>query len=63
VSTRTVDRLTYVDTDHALDTFVGQPGGFVSRWEIIGDTDGNEAGTRTGVDVFTGDIAVTSVPC
>jgi hypothetical protein len=63
VSTATVDRLRYVDTDHALDTFVGQPGGLVSQWEIVGDLFGSEAGTRTSVDVFTRDITVTSVPC
>lgn len=58
------DELRYRDTDHALDVFGGQVvGSFVSRWEAMGDTDGSEAGTRTGVSIFTSTFTVTTGAC
>ncbi len=40
----------YTDTNHSVDVF--SPGGPVQRLEYVGDTDGDEAGSRTGVRVF-----------
>ncbi|WP_437653644.1 hypothetical protein [Sorangium sp. So ce1182] len=48
----------YVDTDHDRDIF-GFPAGYlVSRLEYVGDTKGNEAGSRTGVKVVFQPITV-----
>ncbi|MEU8413127.1 hypothetical protein AB0C24_10075 [Amycolatopsis japonica] len=64
VSRGTFDELRYVDTDHAVDVFAGRiSGSFVQSWEAVGDTKGNEAGTKTGVSVFTHNLTVTSAPC
>lgn len=64
VSRGTFDELRYVDTDHAVDSFTGQvSGSFVQSWEAVGDTSGNEAGTKTGVSIFTHNLTVTSAPC
>jgi hypothetical protein len=40
----------YRDTNHRVDTFVFR-GGVVSRLDYVGDTRGDEAGTRTGVAI------------
>jgi hypothetical protein len=64
VNRRTFDELRYVDTDHSDDAFTGQfSGSFVQSWDAVGDTKGNEVGTKTGVSAFTHDITVTSTPC
>lgn len=48
--TFTYDR--YTDTDHARDV-LGQPRGeLVDRFVCVGDTAGDEAGTRTRVEVY-----------
>ncbi|XYH99282.1 hypothetical protein ACMHYB_05790 [Sorangium sp. So ce1128] len=41
----------YVDTDHAGDLFSFSTGNLVSQLDYVGDTRGNEAGSRTGVRV------------
>lgn len=41
----------YTDSNHAEDKFNLGSGGPVSRLTYVGDTDGDEAGTRTKVDV------------
>ena len=41
----------YRDSNHTNDSFNMGSGGPVSRFVFVGDTDGNEAGTRTKVDV------------
>ncbi|XXX78195.1 hypothetical protein WMF30_05435 [Sorangium sp. So ce134] len=41
----------YVDTDHARDLYAFSPGNLVSQLDYVGDTKGNEAGSRTGVQV------------
>lgn len=40
----------YTDSNHNNDIFSGGNGP-VARWEFVGDTDGDEAGTRTSVTV------------
>ena len=42
----------YTDTNHARDVFSFPPSGPVSRIEYVGDTKGDEAGIRTGCQVF-----------
>lgn len=55
------DELKYRDTNHDLDTFDGQVyDSFVQKWEVTGDTPGNEAKTETGVDLFTHRLIVTT---
>ncbi len=46
----------FVDSDHDLDSHV--IGGLVQRYEVLGDTDGSEAGTKTRVTVFFNPIDV-----
>ncbi len=48
----------YLDTNHAHDLFSFSTGGLVSLLDYVGDTKGNEAGTRTGVQVFFQPITV-----
>ncbi|PRY41703.1 hypothetical protein [Umezawaea tangerina] len=54
---------TWTRTTPATRSPVIFSGSFVQSWEAVGDTKGNEAGTKTGVSVFTHDITVTSAPC
>jgi hypothetical protein len=42
----------YTDTDHEVDVFSFPASGPVSRIEYVGDTSGEEAGIRTGCQVF-----------
>lgn len=42
----------YRDTDHDLDRPSVQGGNLVSRFEIMGDTGGNDVGNCTGDDVY-----------
>src|SRR5882724_6362725 len=51
LSSRVQDHL-YTDTDHELDVFSFPPPNLMSRIEYLGDTRGNEAGTRTGCQIF-----------
>lgn len=40
----------YYDTDHDVDVFSGRTG-LVRQFRFVGDTNGNDAGTKTGVQV------------
>lgn len=42
----------YIDTDHALDVPSVSGGYLVKRFEIMGDTDGNDIGNCTADDVY-----------
>jgi hypothetical protein len=60
----TFDQLNYTDTDHDVDVFPGQvTGSFVQQWEVVGDTDGPEAGTKTRLQIVTKSITVTTFSC
>jgi hypothetical protein len=48
----------YTDGNHELDSFDLGSGGLVKRMEFVGDKDGDEAGTRTKVDVSLNDLRV-----
>lgn len=64
VSRGTYDEIRYRDTDHAVDNFPGQvTGSFVSSYAFVGDTDGPEAGTRTGMAIGTFTFTATVSPC
>lgn len=63
VSTGTYAEIIYTDTDHANDLLPGLTGSFVSVWNFVGDTSGNEAGTETGVSIGTNGFSVTTAPC
>ncbi len=64
VSVGTFDEIRYTDDDHADDVLPSViPNTFVSVWNIVGDTNGNEAGTKTGVSIGTNGFSVTTLPC
>ncbi|MBK9260645.1 MAG: hypothetical protein IPM54_12585 [Polyangiaceae bacterium] len=42
----------YIDSDHGTDSFSFSPSSLVKRLDYVGDTRGDEAGTRTGVRVY-----------
>lgn len=63
VSTGTYAEIIYTDTDHANDILPGLTGSFVSVWNFVGDTSGNEAGSETGVSIGTNGFTVTTGPC
>ena len=64
VSRDMFEPISYTDTaTDRDDNFPGAPGSFVSSWSFVGDTGGNEAGTRTGVVIFTPPMSVTYGPC
>jgi hypothetical protein len=64
VNRGTFDELQYRDTDHDVDVFGGQVvGSFVQQWRAVGDTAGNEAGTRTGAAISTFTFTATVQPC
>lgn len=48
----------YRDGDHSLDTFNLGTGGPARRFVFVGDTDGNEAGTRTKVDASFNELQI-----
>jgi hypothetical protein len=48
----------YRDSNHGRDVFSFAPGDLAERLEYVGDTRGNEAGSRTGVQVFLQPITV-----
>jgi len=54
--TATIHR--YRDTNHDRDIFSFPPGDLVEHLEYVGDTKGNDAGSRTGVQVFLQPITV-----
>ena len=51
----------YTDTNHSDDTLAEAPGELVNHFLCSGDTDGSEAGTRTGVRVFWNAITVEQI--
>ncbi|KYF69385.1 hypothetical protein [Sorangium cellulosum] len=51
---------TYTDTDHAHDIFTFAPDNLVNTLDYVGDTKGNEAGTKTGVRVFFNPITIVT---
>lgn len=63
VSVGTVNNSHYRDTDHDVDVLTPGGASFVSKYEVVGDTNGSEAGTRTGVTVYTKAFTVRLVPC
>jgi hypothetical protein len=46
-----------VDTNHAVDVYPN-PGGFLRELRITGDTKGDEAGTKTRIEVDFNPILV-----
>ncbi|WP_437753668.1 hypothetical protein [Sorangium sp. So ce1389] len=51
---------TYTDTDHAHDIFSFEPDNLVNKLDYVGDTKGNEAGTKTGVRVYFNPITIVT---
>lgn len=51
----------YTDGDHAMDSFDQGSGGPVRRLDFVGDTRGNEAGTRTQVEATFNPLRVELV--
>ncbi|XYH95588.1 hypothetical protein ACMHYB_48610 [Sorangium sp. So ce1128] len=51
---------TYTDTDHAHDIFSFAPDNLVNKLDYVGDTKGNEAGTKTGVRVYFNPITIVT---
>lgn len=54
--------IAYVDTDHETDWFQRSPGSFVQSFQFIGDTKGDEAGTRTMVEVRFNHLKIETKP-
>jgi hypothetical protein len=48
----------YIDSNHSTDSFDRGSGGLVKRFEYVGDTDGDEAGTRTQVKVIFNQLKI-----
>ena len=58
------DSIEYVDTDHADDIFgPSRPTRFVQQYRVVGDTAGDEAGTRTSVAITTKPVTVRLSNC
>jgi hypothetical protein len=53
-STTLMSKMTYTDTDHALDTVSGDS--FVSQWVVMGDTDDDDACNCTNDDTRLVDV-------
>jgi len=51
----------YTDTNHDMDVFSFPPQNLISRMECVGDTKGNEAGMRTGCQIFFHPIRIMEV--
>ncbi|XXX72436.1 hypothetical protein WMF30_32795 [Sorangium sp. So ce134] len=51
---------TYTDTDHAHDIYAFAPESLVNKLDYVGDTRGDEAGTKTGVRVYFNPITVVT---
>jgi len=51
----------FVDNDHGVDYRFLDSSGLVDRFEVVGDTDGDESGTRTSVRVLYNPILVELV--
>jgi len=54
----TFSSLNYLDTNHRRDEFNLSINDLVSKFECVGDTRGNEAGSRTGVTVHFNPIVI-----
>jgi hypothetical protein len=52
------DSMSYTDSGHNVDAFDRGTSGPVRRFEFVGDTDGEEAGTRTKVTVHFNSLRV-----
>jgi hypothetical protein len=52
ILTSRVQEHQYTDTNHAMDVFSFPASSLASRIEYVGDTQGQEAGTRTGCQIF-----------
>ena len=52
IQTDTSSETSYRDTDHSLDRPAVRGGSLVSRFEIMGDTGGNDVGNCTADDVY-----------
>lgn len=64
VSVLTSDAYFYRDTDTALDVLHPlNVRSLVSRYEVVGDSSGDDAGVRTGVTVFTKAFIVNLQAC
>lgn len=63
VNIGTYAEIIYTDDDHDNDLLPGLTGSFVSVWNFVGDTPGNEAGTETGFSIGTNGFTVTTAPC
>lgn len=50
----------YTDTDTSPDVFTFPPSKLVNRLDIIGDTKGDDAGTKTGVRVYFNPITIVT---
>ncbi|WP_437595691.1 hypothetical protein [Sorangium sp. So ce590] len=50
----------YTDTDHAHDIFSFAPESLVNKLDYVGDTKGNDAGTKTGVRVYFNPISIVT---
>ncbi|WP_437274626.1 hypothetical protein WME90_25590 [Sorangium sp. So ce375] len=50
----------YTDTDHAHDIFSFAPESLVNKLDYVGDTKGNDAGTKTGVRVYFNPITIVT---
>ncbi|WP_437849852.1 hypothetical protein [Sorangium sp. So ce363] len=50
----------YTDTDHAHDIFSFAPESLVNKLDYVGDTKGNEAGSKTGVRVYFNPITIVT---
>jgi hypothetical protein len=58
------DTLQYRDTDHTADIFLGKTSNsFIQRYDVVGDTNGQEAGIKTGVAAFTKPFTVRTRSC
>jgi hypothetical protein len=64
VNLGTFEQIQYRDRNTDPDNFSGQvTGSFVQEWSLLGDTNGNEAGTRTGAALVTFDLIADVQPC
>lgn len=58
ISSDTFSSLSYLDTNHSRDEFPLSLSDLVSKFECVGDTQGKEAGSRTGVTVHFNPIVI-----
>jgi len=63
VTEGTFDELRYLDSNWAVDIFPHQVDSFVREYNLLGDTNGGEAGSRTGMAITTVPIHADVQPC